>query len=385
MQVYSRGRNNSLYRNGLTIFLEYRLDAAYGAPDLIPSVIRNAVDRIMEITQETSSRARSELNKEVIAAVVRLWKNIHVEAIRVSKRIESFCSKDTDDARLLCLVAGMGIPELTQTVLKHCDGTWSSTYRLGSPMDVAVRAKDLRTVKAFLADTNSPEPTRAAIFSRAIDNLITSLMVGGAANSDIEFVKDLLHLHHALLGRPRNEYCYSWLFWAADRGDMGIVGNILDMGFTSNLATHYRGRLLNAWHQSFYRRTTKLFVTKKVFDMDKTYTFKDFWHIPIPTMKDESVLSYAVHRGHVDMVQLALKAGANANGAINSNGIREYPIRHAIMNPKCRSSILKSLLAHGAKLDGDDDFFKKHNLETIDIGPKKRKLLDAAMKRMNHG
>lgn len=137
MKAYSRHRNKGLYRNGLAVFLEYRLTAVYGAYDLILSVIRNAVDRIMQITQETSSDGRSELNKEVSVTIVRLWKNVHVAAIKPSKHTITWCSKDTDDARLLCLVVGMGRPDLLRTgfstAIRHGVQLTAWVFHLRSP------------------------------------------------------------------------------------------------------------------------------------------------------------------------------------------------------------------------------------------------------------
>ncbi|KAJ4360778.1 uncharacterized protein N0V89_001345 [Didymosphaeria variabile] len=380
MKVYSSRRNRGLFRKGLTVFLEYRLEHLYGAHDLLPSAVRMAVAKIIEITQETSVKERIELNKEVIAAVVKFWKNVHVAAIKPSKCTETGCSKDTDDARLLCLVVGMGRLDLTRSVLKHCTDPWSEAYCLGSPVDVAVRARDLAAVELLLTDTRSHKRTKSSIFSRTIDRVFHAQK----DESKVDFLEKLLSLYCTFLGRPRTEYCIRWLGYAHHRGAISISRKILDMGFNSALAAEYRPCLFEWWGEKPDRITMKLFVERKVFDMAKTYTFRSTRSDSLPVMNDESVLYYAVRLGDADLVQLALRSGADANGAINSSGIREYPIRQAITNSNCEAKILELLLAYNADLIGVDPFFGKHNLEKCHIESTKRKLLEEAIKRTDN-
>ncbi|KAL1600538.1 hypothetical protein SLS60_006924, partial [Paraconiothyrium brasiliense] len=354
------------------IFLEYRLEHIYGAHDLLPSIIRKVVARIMEITQETSSEKQIELNKEVIAAVVKFWNNAHVAAINPSRRMETGCSKDTNDARLLCLVVGMGRLDLTRTVLKLCTAPWSGAYCLGSPIDVAVRARDLAAVELLLTDTKTPKRTRSSIFSR----MINTFFIGQSDDSDMEFAKKLISLHSTFLGRPRTDCCLWWLADAHHRGAVGISRIILDMGFTPALAAQYRTRLFEWWGEKPNRMTTKLFVEKKVFDMALTYTFTCIWS---DSLKDESVLGYAVRVGDADLVQLALRSGADANGAIKSNGIREHPIYLAITNPACDARILELLLEYNADLVELDASFGENYLEKGHVDSRKRKSLEKAI------
>ncbi|KAL5377339.1 hypothetical protein DPSP01_009837 [Paraphaeosphaeria sporulosa] len=384
VKVYSKRRINGLYRRGLAVFLEYRLNTLHGAHDLIPSVIRNVVDKLMQITRLTSAEARLELNRDVIAAIVRLWKKADVAAVKPTKRMEKGCSKDSEEARLLCLVVSMGNLDLTKAVLQHCTDPWSEIYCLGSPIEVAISAMHLEHVELLLADTKSRKSTRASIFARFLDKFFDAPV----GDSQLEFVDQLLSLHYTFLGRPLSDYRVRWLGNFHMRGPTGegVVTKILEMGFTSKLAALYRQRLFEWWGERFDRTTMKLFVTHKVFDMTQKYAFDDRYGDSAYSMQDESVLAYAVRVGDVDLVEVALKAGANANGAVNPNGFCEYPISSALQNTRCKAKILELLLDHGADLYGDHSVFHYCDLKTMYLGGdyEKRKILDAAIERANY-
>ncbi|KAL5424859.1 hypothetical protein PMIN04_002961 [Paraphaeosphaeria minitans] len=390
MKVYlnrqSNRRNHRLFRNGMHVFLEYRLDAVYGAHDLIPSVVRKTVGKLMEITEETSDSARAQLNKEVIAAITKIWNNIHVDAPNPYKQTVSACSKDTEDARLLCLAIGMGKPDRIKKVLEHCTSPWTSTHRMGYPFDVAVHVKDLRTVEILLKDQRFPKPKKAALFSAKINNYCHG-------DSDKALYEELISLHHKCLGRPRAGFCDRWFSIACLRGHMDIARKILDMGFTAKLADRYRdGSFMNMWLPQYRSMTLQLLLEKNVIDVANIYEFKGHMNNAFEILPTEvkSLLSYAVYHGYADVVRLALEAGADPNGAMTSTGTPEYPIIQAILRQSCEASILKHLLAHGADLEGDAGVVHEvvhavvytAGFESIVAGPEKRKMLHVALRRM---
>lgn len=155
MRVYYRGSGRTLLHKGLAIFLEYRLGALHGADDFIPSIIRRSVDRIMAITNETSNEVRAFYVRKA-AAVMQKSCN-HIDSLILSRDESSIkhAIKDSDDALLLCLIAGMRDASLVRNVLEHCEDVWQDTYCMGYPIAAAIREKDLATVQVILRNTRS--------------------------------------------------------------------------------------------------------------------------------------------------------------------------------------------------------------------------------------
>ena len=59
MTKYASPTAKKLFLQHLRLFLEYRGENSYGAPTLLPNLVRNVIDDFMTATKETSVSARS--------------------------------------------------------------------------------------------------------------------------------------------------------------------------------------------------------------------------------------------------------------------------------------------------------------------------------------
>ncbi|KAJ4304550.1 hypothetical protein N0V90_000076 [Kalmusia sp. IMI 367209] len=366
MKVYSRASSKQLFRNGLDIFFEYRVAAPYDAHDFMLSVVRKAVNGIMNITQEDSNDIRANYIKEIAIAIKEYCRDIKGLIMDQGKRATRLSAKDSDDALLLCLVAGMGNAKLAHKVLKHCPALWKSTYCFGLPIEVAVRAKDLDMVKLFLQDPQSSDKSKtSSLFTPVVSQQMKSYY------QDIpqDFLKELLSLYVAILGRPPGVYCGLWFADAVISQKIVLVEEILDMGFTPALAKTYRTKcMVSSAGLRFRNDLMKLLLERKIFSTRKSYTI--LFDRSISTKEDmleESILNYAVRNRDQGLATVALEAGAEPDGIFTSRALdREYPIRTAVVNDVFDDPMMvELLLEYGADPEGGDDFYNERIIDSI--------------------
>lgn len=335
----------------------------------------------MEITQETSKDSRKRITRQVCTAVAKFWKAAHVDVFKPTPHNQSRAEDDTDDAQLLCLVVGIGDLDLIRLVLEHCEDPWVESFRLGSPIQVAVRTKNFEAMKLLLAGAKLNKRRSSAMFSRMINSLF--YLGFHMDNSKVKYIEKLLSLYRTFLGRPDRGYCFRWLSHPYSEQTIGISKKVLDMGFTSFMGDQYIRGLFGWWSARPQPLTLKLFKEQKILNMEAIYTYQFFQNEP-RNIKDESFLCYAVRIGDIHLLEAALELGANPNGAIKPNGQREYPIRYPILNHENGVNALELLLAYGADLDGNDPFFKDNDLRTVKTSEPVRRLLDEAFKQKKY-
>ena len=357
MTVYSRQSSKSILRKGLAVFLEYRFTVSRGAPDHLLVILHKSVQKILEITNETSDDARFDYLKKSAIVMQNYCKDIQGLLVKPGKRAMRMSAKDTDDGLLLCLVAGMSDLKLAEDVLEHCSDLWRVTYCLGAPIEVAVCARDITMVETLLKKASQPSDKRkaASILGSIIQTKLSQHFESGMS----EFLESLLLSHLAILGRPRAEYCIHWFCKALYNNNFNLLSTILDLGTTATLADQYREYWFRspqyAWDiqslkytRQFNYAALEVLLTKKIFNVDKSYTV-DFLCDETTNIHQESLLNYAVRVLDRELVYTVLEAEANPNGIVQSIGKREYPLHHvSSLDSEVARHIVELLLAYGA-------------------------------------
>lgn len=376
MKIYARRSSQSLMKNGLNIFLEYRTNTLNGANGLVPSIIGKAVSQIMKMTDEVSTDARAEYIRKA-AIVFHLYSERSCKMISQPSRHTIECAaRDSDDAMLLCLAAGMRDPLLVWRILEQSTVAWNKTFFFGYPIKIAIRANDIHTAKIFLDTLLTRGNT---IIPSIILPIITSrLIYGKIITCDPAMTTQLISSYCAAYGRPDENTCSQWFDLAFLVKKFDIVESIIGMGFIESLAVRYRDYWFRISSSSNNSVRMRLLLKLKVLEPNTRYTFGSAaFHKE--SLKSESLLNYSVRIGDEEAVKVLLEAGADPRGVQG-----ESPINTALTNDRCLPMILGLLLAYASKTDSKvrvRDLVLSADLRLARRRNQKLKMLEAAFER----
>ncbi|KAI4628994.1 hypothetical protein J4E83_003549 [Alternaria metachromatica] len=329
-----------IFLRHVKLFLTYRCKSLYGAPTLLPSLVRNVVEHFMTTTSQTSEIVREAYTDRVCHAIVnhlpegKLFKLATRPTLLMcnkaaSNPVETYC---------LTIAILMEDKELVTHYLSQSVSVWNGTEVFEIPLKVAAQsgaiefvAQLLENAKSSLTKSAKAKPTMH--LSTIIDRTIRS----GHWNVAI-IVIDWWFQH---LRKPLPASVEDWVIAAAGIPTTKFLHRILDYDHTPAA----KARLVEClyysqttWGVGRMNRLARALINRNILDPSKFYS-----HV---LALSGSLLALAVEKGDFQLATRYLKLGLSPNGLQNPEGNLEYPLVRAVK--KRDETMVRLLLDHDA-------------------------------------
>ncbi|ORY02269.1 hypothetical protein BCR34DRAFT_605619 [Clohesyomyces aquaticus] len=266
-QAFIRGAEKSILNRHIDRYLVHRYMALYGAPDLLPALMRSSVDIFMEITGSTSNDQRLQFATEIAKALTTHCKSLNYLATKAKpKRIAEF-AQDKKEANALGVAIAMQDKHLICLVLGRNPCIWSRTHTFGHPLELVLRIgnKDIVWIMLYFAETN-PLSNSAKDITQALSVSIRLAL----ETRGFEIAISLLRWHFRHIGRPFKNYGGYWLRWAIESGAMDFIKQLLEFGFPDGYEEYYQRTFIRIpWYTTGANPTEllRLLFRKKLVDV----------------------------------------------------------------------------------------------------------------------
>lgn len=169
-----------LLKKNLALFLEYRAKSLYGVPNLLPALVRRAVDHVMTAINKSSSGARLWWFREIITVVATHCEDAHCLAIAPTdlKTQTHLADADAVDVTVLAIAIYLRKKVLVTQLLNNKVDPWGRTHLFGHVMTIAAKLDDMSTTKLLLskAATATHGPARKRQSNIVIEALKTAVL-----------------------------------------------------------------------------------------------------------------------------------------------------------------------------------------------------------------
>jgi hypothetical protein len=339
MTKYAHPRAKKLFLRHLSLFLEYRCENLYGAPALLPNLVRNVVEDFMTAANQTSEAVRAEYMGRVCDAIRHHYPGVLNLATKPTSTICDKAASDPIKSTCLAIAICMKDKQLVTHYLSHGASVWKPTAVFRSPLIFVVMlpAVDflpqlLKHAKNDLRSTKEVKPAR--ILYDAIYLATTS--------EDWETAITLIDWWYQHYRKPQPYQVAAWVGKAVRAHATKFLHRVLDQDLTAATTKLLVERLFDS--DCISRTGSRDFlaeamIDRKLLDVSQFYTNRF-------TFFSRSLLTLAVISADIQLAKLCLKTGMSADGLRNTDGKLENPIIAAVC--KCDEAMVKLLLDHGA-------------------------------------
>ena len=312
----------------------------YGAPTLLPSLVRNVVEHFMTTTSQTSETVREAYTDRVCDAIVNhlpgglLFKLATKPTLLICKKVAS------DPVEIYCLTIAILTKdkELVTHYLSQGVSVWNRTEVFEIPLKVAAQSGAIEFVAQLLENaksslTKSAKAKPMMHLSTIIDRTIRS----GHWNVAI-IVIDWWFQH---LRKPPPASVVDWVIAAAGIPTTKFLHRILDYDHTPAAKARLVERLYyshTSWGVGRMNRLARALINRNILDPSKFYS-----HV---LALSSSLLALAVEKGDFQLATRYLKLGLSPNGLQNPEGNLEHPLVRAVK--KRDETMVRLLLDHDA-------------------------------------
>ena len=346
-----RGQLNSLFlQKHLRQFLEYRMNALYGAPNDLPNLIRRIVDVMASVSNGISSATRVQWTQAAIRTAINYCNAppALTLATKPTPNMKRHVAGITGNVEALAVAVMLDDQDLVRRLLDQGISMWTKTPLASSyscAFDLASQRNNFPMVKFMLAYvqhglSSSEKRKRTVTIRSSIQNAVAT---------DDEMATELLQWY--MTNNPNQSSDVSqrnlWLAVACNHGRMRFISELLDHARTPAIRTEYRDVFLGEWNKYSFdpkdlvepkpellKEMINLFLEKRVF---APHTIDDH---------SGKLLHIVITMGDVDLVQTVLDAGAHMDG------VAAWPLISAIRGGRMR--IVRMLLAKGADPEAGD-------------------------------
>ncbi|KAF2125629.1 hypothetical protein P153DRAFT_359978 [Dothidotthia symphoricarpi CBS 119687] len=327
-----------LLTKNMALFLEYRSQALYGAPDILPSMIQKTTMKFMEITGETSSDVGSKWIKRVTKQVVQHCGVVMYLAITpTAKRRKDFFNnscKNSEDCDALMLAISLDDLNLVSAMLRRGINLWMKSPTLGYPLHLAARIGNLDVLSALLS---SGVTDKSELSSLHCSNRIGEAIFAAKHDTESRIAIALLNFYTLHVGRPSLSWCSRMIYHAVSGNEPKFLDVILSLEVPRSWKEKYRENVMFGFrrckspepilHVCIDRDLISLYGEYRCYESDARQTLAElavkyhntemvnvllkfnkssyFWDAP---------LRLAVERNCADIVQILLHHGIDPEG-----------------------------------------------------------------------
>jgi len=340
MAKYADPAAERLLHRHVKLFLVYRCKSLYGAPEVLPNLVRNVVEHFMTATSQASGTDREAYMDRVCDAIVNHCRANMLSslAIKPTPIVRRRFASDPIQVYCLAIAILMKEKELVSHYLSQGVSVWDSTAIFEMPLKVAAKLEAIEFVAQLLEDAKSSltKSNRAKSMShlRIIINRTTR-----SEHWDIAIIVIDWWFRH--LRKPHPATIVSWVKKAAIVPTTEFLHRILDHGHTS-ATKHALVELLYCHHaiqeDGGRSRLARALIDRNILDPSKYYSH--------PGAVFGSLLALAVEQGDIKLATGYLKLDLSPNGLRNSEGNFEHPLVRAVV--KSDETMVRLLLDHDA-------------------------------------
>ena len=313
------------------------MEAANGAPTLLPTLIRRVIDQFMTVTNRTSDVVRASYTQQACDAIKYCSPNAYAHATAPTVLTCKNVANDPLDTCCLVIATAMKDNQLVDYYLSHGVSVWSTTRAFDQPIAVAAMVRSVELVSRFLEHAESGlAETNKAKAKVILAKCMTSATTGTKGWEVAIVLTDWWYRH---LPRPKPETILQWIYQAVDSRAAEFLHRILDHGITLTMKADLVRRVYQTYcggaeSQDFLAGAL---VDRGILDMSKFHhDARGF---------SGSLLALAVKMSNIPLARRYLDSGLGRNGLRNQKGEYEWPLIRAV--EKADDDMVKLLLEYG--------------------------------------
>jgi hypothetical protein len=339
--AYLHRRDSHFVWKILPQFLEHRIFALYGAPDVLPKFVKKIVDIFVSTFGDTSFERRKDWTRGVCETLVAGCKTPNAHWLSFSPDEEEKIKLAAMAGRQEALGAAITLGEADIVSALAADPgilLWIKTSTgsgFGYPLEVATRSGTIDVVKALLAVAKRETTSR---YKKQQTIIFMSCMTHALQHGK-DIALALLDWYLINFDRPDSYERGDWFGSACATGKLDFLSKLVSATKPAALTECARS-FLSKKDRSFAGLTIPLLLTTGLFNRSNI-------NMTAYPLGGNSLLDIAVWKGGLDIIQLVLDAGADANGVWSSTTeSMSYPARTAIQC--CLIDVYHLLLGYGA-------------------------------------
>ncbi|KAI4937083.1 uncharacterized protein J4E92_001810 [Alternaria infectoria] len=337
MNKYVHPPAKKLFLQHLGLYLGYRMEAANGAPTLLPTLIRRVIDQFMTVTNQTSDVVRASYTQQACDAIKYCSPNAYAHATAPTVLTCKNVANDPLDTCCLVVATAMKDNQLVDYYLSRGVSVWSMTRAFHQPIAVAAMVGSVELVSQFLEHAESDLSKSSTAKAKGI--LGKCVFSATTETKDWEVAIVLADWWYRHLPRPKPERILQWIYQAVESRAAEFLHWILDHGITLTMEADLVRRVYQTYCGG--AESTDLLagalIDRGILNMSEFHhDARDF---------SGSLLALAVKRSNIPLARRYLDSGLSRNGLRNREGKYEFPLIRAV--EKADDDMVRLLLEYG--------------------------------------
>ena len=338
MTKYASPTAKKLFLQHLRLFLEYRGENSYGAPTLLPNLVRNVIDHFMTAT-ETRATLRSAYMRRVCNAIRDYCPATFKLATKPSPTTCEKIASDPVESHCLLIAIWMDDEDLVWHYLEDGVSVWEPTEAFPSPLIAAAEYSDVEVVSLLLKYAKGD----LAFTTRAKPVKILDCAVYVAMRvQDWDTAIILIDWWYQHCRKPQPDQVVEWIRKAVRADAMEFLYQVLDQQLTAATKKRLVECLFDpcyAWGIDSLDGLARAMIARGFLDVSQSYTSKG-------ESFSGSLLALAVKMADIKLAKRCLKMGMSANGLAIAGGELENPLATAVRIGD--EAMIRLLLEHNA-------------------------------------
>jgi hypothetical protein len=335
------------------LFLEYRTKALYGAPDILPSIVRRAADFFMRIEGTSGDGARSAQIRNISATIISESRESVSLLVAPTPTMYKGFALNTDLQNALAIGTAQNNAQVVSASLRYGASPWDMVHLMGKrPLIMAVKSQHDGIIIMVLAEMSKDDRGHA----QKLRSIWVIHAITVALRLDDQLLPGrLLQWHTKHINKPTIPYLNDLFGSAVASGSLLLLGDILDLGFAGTLQDRYVGHVLRGFKSNKKAPEILRLCTEKelITGVTRYRQHQDD--------KVRSILQWAVEAESAILVKIVLAMDDFMFSYFRSGSI----LRKAIKSNN--AGIVRHLLKHGFDPEGGRD---RKARSTMDIARK---------------
>jgi len=318
------------------LFLEYRSKALYGAPNVLPCIVRKTADFFMDIGCDTSDSARIEHIKKISSTMTSGSLDIVTLLIAPTPRMLKDYAQSTHLGFALQIAILQQRADCVTALLAKGASPWKEDGHLGRSLGLAVRGEDVQILDRILSKATKDDGGRSLRVRSDIVNATISLSL--RLQKSTPAIR-LLHWRINNLDIPSASQRDYMFYTAVKANAVPFLEKLINLGLTPSLKEKYVKSLIGGFKTSKQANDIlRLCYAKKV--VDEWTRYREY-----PWTEAYTLLEWAIEADSIDLVKTVISHQPYASP-------KSSDLRKAIKRNKF--SIVKFLLKRGYDPEGGD-------------------------------
>ncbi|KAI4666091.1 uncharacterized protein J4E78_003558 [Alternaria triticimaculans] len=336
MNKYVHPPAKKLFLQHLGLYLGYRIEAANGAPTLLPTLIRKVIDQFMTVTNQTSDVVRASYTQKVCDTIKYCSPTAYTLATAPTVLTCNNVASDSLDTCCLVIATAIKDNQLVDYYLSHGVSVWSTTRAFYPPITVAAVIQSVELVSQFLEQAESGLAKTKKAKAKGILAKCMAIVTTGTKGWEVAIVLTDWWYQH--LPKPEPGRILQWIYRAVESCAAEFLHHILDHGITLTM----KADLVRRVYQTHFRAEAQdllagALIDRGILDVSKFHhDARDF---------SGSLLALAVKESNIPLARRYLDSSLGRNGLRNRKGEYEFPLIRAV--EKADDDMVKLLLEYG--------------------------------------